>query len=143
MKKILYIILSCIILTGCELEQASSGSLDGNWQFRQIDTLATEGITDMSASYIYWAVESNLLLVRDIDNNNLKIFFRFDYSDEQLTIKEPSKTITKDELIPINDPSILIPFGIQGLEDHFAVEQNSHSNLILRNEQYRLHFRKY
>lgn len=143
MKKLLYIILSCLILTACELETPNNGKLDGNWQLRQIDTLATRGTCDMSYSYIYWAVESHLLQVRDIDNKNQKILFRFEKQGDELMIHSPHFVQTKDELIPLKNDSLLTPLGIVGIKDTFLIEKLNHEHLILRNQRYQLHFRRY
>ena len=143
MKKFVYIILSTFILTACELETPNNGKLDGNWQLRQMDTLATGGTCDMSYSYIYWAVESHLLQVRDIDNNNLKIFFEFEKQGDNLNIDSPHQVITKNELIPLENDSLLSPFGIAGIKDNFLIEKLNHESLIMKNLNYRLHFRRY
>lgn len=143
MKKTLYIFLSCTLLIACDLEIPDNGNLDGNWQLRQIDTLATNGRCDMTYSYVYWGIENQLLQVRDIDNNNLRIFFRFKRESNELTIHSPYRVITKDELTPVEDTEILLPIGITGTEDHFIIENLSSSSMILKNVDYRLHFRKY
>lgn len=143
MKKLIYIILSALLLTACDLETSDNGAFDGNWQLRQIDTLATGGICDMSHSYIYWGVENHLLWVRDIDNNNLKILFRFERKDNELKIHSPHYVVTKDELIPLENDSLLTPLGITGTEDTYLIEKLSSSTLVLQNQSYTLHFRKY
>ena len=143
MKKIIYIITSALILTACDLETPDNGALDGNWQLRQIDTLATGGSCDMSRSYIYWGIENHLLQVRDIDNNNLKILFHFEKMGEELTIHTPHFVVTKDELTLIEDGSQLAPLGITGTKETFHIEKLNHGSLILKNEYYRLSFRRY
>ena len=143
MKQLSYIFFLCLILSACEIETSNNGHLDGNWQLRTIDTLRTGGICDMSKSYIYWSVENNLLQLRDIDNSNLKILFRFEKKGDQLNIHSPFKVITKDELEPLEDDEVLRPFGIYGTTADFAIEQLNSSRLVLRNEDYRFHFRKY
>ena len=100
MKKLIYIIIS-LILTSCELEMTDNGALDGNWQLRQIDTLSTGGTCDMSRSYIYWAVQNDLLQVRDIDNADFRILFRFEKKGDHLTLRNPYPIIIKAELEPI------------------------------------------
>lgn len=97
----------------------------------------------MSESYIYWSVENNLLQLRDIDNNNLKILFRFEKKGDQLNIHSPFKVITKDKLEALEDDNLLRPFGIYGTTADFSIEQLNGSQLVLRNEDYRFHFRKY
>lgn len=143
MKQLAYIFFLCLILSACEIETSNNGHLDGNWQLRTIDTLQTGGICDMSRSYIYWSVENNLLQLRDIDNSNLKILFRFEKKGDQLNIHSPFKVITKDELEPLEDDELLRPFGIYGTTADFSIEQLNNSRLVLRNEDYRFHFRKY
>jgi hypothetical protein len=143
MKRTIYIIVACITLAACELETSNNGKLDGNWQLRQIDTLSTGGTTDMSHSYIYWAVENHLLQVRDIDDSNLTIFFQFEKAGSQLTIQSPYKVVTKDQLEAIEDEETLRPFGIVGLQDTFQFEELSGKVLTLKNQFYRLHFRRY
>lgn len=149
MKKILYLFLFCILLpmslllTSCDLETSGNGKLDGNWQLRQIDTLSTGGVCDMTYSYIYWGIENKLLQVRDIDNDNLRILFRFDKQGDHLTIHSPHRVITKDELEPVENAELLTPLGIIGTEDTFIFENLSSGNMTLKNERFRLHFRKY
>jgi hypothetical protein len=120
-----------------------NGKLDGNWQLRQIDTLATNGTCNMSYSSIYWGMENNLLQVRDIDDNNLRILFRFNHQGDSLFIFDPYHVITKDELEPVESDSLLLPLGISQTEEHFLIEQLSNGNLTLKSPIYRLRFRKY
>ena len=143
MRKLLYIIISTLLLTACELETPSNGAFDGNWQLRLVDTLATGGRCDMTYSYVYWAVESHVLLVRDIDNENLKLIFHFDRSSDRIWIYNPNFVVTKDELIPLESDSLLTPLGILGTRDTFDIEKLSHSDLVVRNRAYKLYFRKY
>ena len=97
----------------------------------------------MSHSYIYWAVENHLLQVRDIDDSNLTIFFQFEKAGSQLTIQSPYKVVTKDQLEAIEDEETLRPFGIVGLQDTFQFEELNGKALTLKNQFYRLHFRRY
>ena len=143
MRKLLYIIISTLLLAACDLETPSNGAFDGNWQLRQVDTLATGGRCDMTYSYIYWAVESHVLLVRDIDNENLKLIFHFDKSSDRIWIYDANFWVTKDELIPLESDSLLTPLGILGTRDTFDIEKLSHSDLVVRNRAYKLYFRKY
>lgn len=143
MKKILYLFLTCILIAACDLEVLDNGKMDGNWQLRQIDTLASKGVCDMTYSYIYWGIQDELLQVRDIDNSNQRIFFHYNKLGDSLTIHSPYLAITKNELEPVEDIEILLPLGITSTEDHFYIEKLSGSTMILKNECYRLHFRKY
>ena len=42
--------------------------------------------------------------------------------------------------IPVDDPEILRPYGIQNLEENFAVEALSGSKMILRSKELKLYF---
>ena len=139
----LLLLLSCLFITSCEIEMTDNGQLDGNWQLCQIDTLATNGTCNMSYSSIYWGMENNLLQVRDIDDNNLRILFRFNHQGDSLFIFDPYHVITKDELEPVESDSLLLPLGISQTEEHFLIEQLSNGNLTLKSPIYRLRFRKY
>ena len=143
MKKIFYIFLSCILFASCELDLLDNDKLDGNWQLRQIETLATEETSDMTYSYVYWGIQDNLLQVRDIDNHNLCIFFRYKVEGDQLTIYSPYQAITQNELVPVEGIEVLQSLCITDTEDHFQIEKLNSSTMILKNASYRLHFRKY
>lgn len=143
MKKLIYIIFTSIVFTACELEIMDNGTLGGNWQLQKIDTLSTGGICDMSSSYIYWGIENNLLQVRDIDNKNLRIFFRFEKNRDSLSISEPFHAITKDEKVALTDDSLLRPLGINNTQITFYIKHLSNNSLILEDQKLRLNFRKF
>lgn len=143
MKKLIYIIFASIIFTACELEIMDNGTLGGNWQLQKIDTLSTGGTCDMSSSYIYWGIENNLLQVRDIDNRNFRVFFRFDKQADSLSISTPFLAETKDELQALKDDSLLRPLGINNTQITFYIKHLSNNSLILEDQKLRLNFRKF
>ena len=136
-------LLACLLIVSCEIEMSDNGKLDANWQLRQIDTLATKGTCDMTYSAIYWGIENDVLQVRDIDNSNLKLLFRFKHQGDSLIISQPYHVITKDKLEALENDSLLRPLGICGTEEHFLIEQLSGSNLTLKSPIFRLRFTKY
>ncbi|MDO5482210.1 MAG: lipocalin-like domain-containing protein [Bacteroidaceae bacterium] len=143
MKKLIYIALPLFFLTACELEITDNGALGGNWQLQRIDTLATGGTYDMANSYIYWGIENNLLQVRDIDNRNLRIFFRFNKQKDSLSISEPFFAKTKDDLQALTNDSLLKPLGIGDTQVTYFIERLNNNALILKDNELRLTFRKY
>lgn len=143
MKKVLFILLSSILLTSCELDMLNNSKFDGNWQLRQMDDLVNETVTDMTYSYIYWGIQDDLLQVRDIDNENLRIFFQYSINGNQLTIHSPYQALTKNDLVPVEDTEILQSLGITASEEHFQIETLSSGTMVLTSPSYRLHFRKY
>ena len=143
MNKFFYILLTCILLASCELDVMNNDKMDGNWQLRQMDNLATEEVSDMTYSYIYWGIQDDLLQIRDIDNGDLRIFFRYSHEGDRLTIQNPYHAITRNELVPIEDAEILIPLGITDTEEHFLIEKLSNGTMVLKSASYRLYFKKY
>ena len=86
---------------------------------------------------------SCLFITSCIDDNNLRILFRFNHQGDSLFIFDPYHVITKDELEPVESDSLLLPLGISQTEEHFLIEQLSNGNLTLKSPIYRLRFRKY
>ena len=144
MKKSIYILLLLpIFFISCEIETSNNGKLDGYWQLQSFDTLSTGGVCDMSKSGIYWCVEKDLLLVRNIKKGE-RILFRFKQSENTLSIHSPHVFGGQQyETIPLEDESRLVPFGIHGTEDIYKVDKLSNSCLVLTDKQLRLRFRKY
>lgn len=143
MRNIVYILSISLLAAACEIETTGNGSLDGNWQLHSIDTLATSQRCDMSNSYIYWGITSHILQIRDIDNSNLKILFNLKKEDNKLRLFSPHNVITKDKLIALENDSLLQPLGITSLQEDFLIERSDNSQLVLKNELYRLSFKKY
>ena len=141
-KNIFILLLFPIFLISCEIETSSNGKLDGNWQLQSFDTLSTGGVCDMSKSTIYWGIENNILQVRNI-NNGEKILFRFEKGDGMLKIHSPHVYESQYVTVPLENDSLLTPYGILGTEDTFTMEQLSGNSLVLTNQQLRLRFRKY
>ena len=41
MKRLIFVLTICMALVACDIETSGNGDLDGFWQLRQVDTLAT------------------------------------------------------------------------------------------------------
>ena len=148
MKRFLYIIaIACIIFTACDFETSNNGDLDGFWQLSQVDTLSTGNSTDMRHSDIYWSVQVNILEIRiGLD----RIMYRFENSGGKLRIWDP---IANDRQITdsiVTDNSLMLKSGVTAtpgtggvLESTFNIETLNSDRMVLRNETYRLHLRKY
>ncbi|MBQ6964918.1 MAG: lipocalin-like domain-containing protein [Bacteroidaceae bacterium] len=138
----LHILLACTLLTSCDIEMASDNELDANWQLREIDTLATEGTADMARSNIYWAIEGDILQVRNISTSQ-KFLLRLQKDKDQLTVSNPYHVHTKDSLTAVENDSLLAPLGINGTKVSYHIDQLNHSHLTLADTLLRLHFRRY
>ena len=138
--------LSC--LCSCEIETHSNGRLDGFWKLNSIDTLSTDRTADTSSSRIFWAVQANLLKTIDYDSGNTALLMRFNHNRDSLTLHSPvidKKSITDVEIAdkPLEDPSLLFPYGIQSLNEQFKVLLLNQDKMILESDVLRLHFVKF
>ena len=143
MKKLIILFIVGLLIASCDLESSGNGELDGFWQWCQMDTLSTNGTADMRSSRIFWNVQFNLLEMRSIDDYYKQVLFRFDHSGGKLIINKPILKNKEEGDMVINDPMALYDFGIYSLEEEFVVERLDGKEMILRNDRFRFHFRRY
>ncbi len=146
MSKFKYLVLSAVtvflifLFTGCEVETLYNGDLDGFWHVETIDTLQTGGTYDLSDSKVFWSFQAKLMSVRGIDNEYL---FRFNKTCDSLIISNPFLSDREIGDSAITNSDVLRPYGINALEEHFAVEQLSGSKMTLKSSKLRIKFRKF
>ena len=141
-RKIIYIASVAVMLftiTSCELETSGNGKLDGFWHLEKIDTIATGGICDLSEGNVFWAFQHKLLEL----NGYTTCLCRFSHANGVLSVSEPYRYDREngDELL--TEPTLLIPYGINSLEEDFSVEALSNSRMVLNSGDLRLHFTKF
>jgi len=143
MKKLLYIMLVCFAIAACDFEPSNNGDLDGNWQLHKLDTLATGGRTDMRQSGIYWCVQGRLLEIRGLNVLGPNVLFRFKKEPATLTIYNPvcDNRDVSDSLV--TSIETLKPYGVLHLEEVFQIETFNSDDMVLVNDLYRFHLRKY
>ncbi len=145
MRHLIILIVFLSALTSCHfIEMSDNGDLDGYWQMTQVDTIATWHSTDMRDSLFFWAVQMDVLAVRE--GNDMyydDIIFHFMHASDSLVIFNPHINNRDSSDIKVTTPEILQRYGIYGLRQSFYVEQLSSSKMILHNRLLRLHFRKY
>ncbi len=139
------------LLGACTLETSDNGKLDGFWHLVQVDTLATGGIRDMAREKVFWGVQFKLISTQMA--NGESCYFRFKHTGDSLIVNSPywnhghesadSTSTAPSGDIPVTDASLLAPFGINSLEEHFYVEKLTGSRMILRSNLYRLNFKKF
>ena len=139
------IILAAIsILCACDKFHVSdNGELDGFWQLTSVDTLANGRSADMKEKKIFWAVQTDLLEMRDLTGKHINILFRFDRGPTTLTLSAPvaNDRIIYDSLV--TNPATLQPYVLSHLNETLQVLHLSSSNMTLQSEQLRMFFRKY
>lgn len=135
--------MAAVLLVSCEIQTSSNGNLDGFWQLRSLDTLATGCSTDMRGSGIYWAVQKRLLEVQDKKGMNACVFFRFSHTGDSLLLYEPYIDDRMSSDTKVEDVELLRPFGVNSLDEGFHVEMLDGGSMVLRSDKVRLWFRKY
>lgn len=145
----LFIAIVCVTtLASCTLEASDNGKLDGFWHLVSIDTLANGRVGDLSESRVFWGIEGKLIYAKNIYTNSDGYYFRFTQTSDSLVLKEPYANHWHEDGtaeggdIPVTDASVLAPYGINGLEDHFLIEALSGGKMILKSNTLRLMFKK-
>lgn len=126
-------------LAACELEHSDNGDIDGYWHLESIDSLTTGGHQDVSEQLLFWAVQGNLLEVSDQNNTYL---FSFTYESGTLTLKEPRYDSRSEGDPLVEDVSLLQRFGVNALEETFAVNTDG-NKMTLQSSVVRLNFRRF
>ena len=135
MRKLLYLIFGVIVLASCDLHTYSNGKLDGFWHLKEIDTLSTGGIRNLSTVSSFWSIEGELTKVGSV-------FFLHERYGDTLRLYAPYiHNWHEDSLLKNIDP--VRAFGINSLDEHFKILHLSGSNMILRDSLLQLNFEKY
>lgn len=142
-QHIIGLLLATIALTACDIERSNNGKLDGYWKLTQLDTLVSGSSTDMTESTIYWCVQHHLLELKNLNDIEKNVFFRFEHSDATLRIWNPISDNKAISDSVVTSSETLRPFGILHLDETLAIERLTSSRMTLRNEQFRFHFLKY
>ena len=135
-------LLAAVLVCSCEIEMSGNGRLDGMWHLVSVDTLSTSGVRDMSEERIYWSFQNRLLELDDKSGVNHSVLYRFELSDGILNLRDPYIYDRENGDKPLTNIIMLVPFGINELEENFTVEALGHGKMVLRSEYLRLKFRK-
>lgn len=129
-------------LTACEIESHDNGKIDGFWHLEHIDTLATGGTLDVSNEKLFWSVQVRLLEVSN-KTTGAKYIFSFRQANGSLYLSNPlvSDRIKGDP--EVEDVKVLAPYGINSLDETFAVEALDGKKMILKSETLRLNLKKF
>ena len=139
-----------VALASCEIETSGNGDFDGFWHLERVDTLATGGTLDLSKKRVFWGVQYKLIYVRDIDKDRSSGYYlRFVQTRDKITTKSPYKDNWHQDNgedggdHPIDDPTLLAPYGINNLEEEFVKEKLNGGQMILRSKMLRLKFKRF
>jgi hypothetical protein len=142
MKKILYIFSALLLFSSCELETSNNGDLDGYWHLERVDTLSTFGSLDLSEEKLFWAFQKDLLQLR---GDKQEFYLRFNHHDDQLDLSDPHlKDREKDDpAISSSTMYLILPYGINAEQEYFQVVTLNSDDMVLRNQDLQLWFRKF
>lgn len=150
MKHIITAAVLLTAITSCTLETSDNDGLDGFWHLEQVDTLATGHSASLADKRVFWGVQAKLISVRDIDRDGTHGYYlRFRQTADSLTTHTPYKDNWHEDVgtdggdHPIDDPTLLAPYGINALEEGFAKERLAGGKMVLRSKTVRLHFKKF
>jgi len=140
---ILLLLAGLLAFGGCKLENSHNGKLDGYWKLCSIDNLTDESSTDLTSESIFWAVQKDLLVVRDNASTFIEYVFRFSKSNTELTLKDAQKYDKKNGNSAVSDMSLLEKFGIYSQPITYHIDDLSMSKMTLSTEIIRLNFKKF
>lgn len=130
-------------MAACTLETSNNGDLDGFWQLKAVDTLATGGTADMRESGLTWSFQGRILELRDTKTVYTDILLSFQHADGHLLLSSPYIIDRESGDTPLYDAKLLRPYGIHHITEDFQVVELKSSSMVLQSDQLRLYFRKY
>lgn len=144
------LLLAAGAMTSCTIETSDNDGLDGFWHLEQVDTLATGHTMSLADRRVFWGVQAKLISVRDVDtDHDHGYLLRFRQTADSLITHSPYKDNWHEDIgdnggdHPVDDPTLLAPYGINALEEGFAKERLSGGKMVLRSKTVRLHFKKF
>jgi hypothetical protein len=142
MKKILFIFSTLLLFSSCDLETSNNGDLDGYWHLERVDTLSTLGSSDLSQEKLFWAFQKDLLQLR---GDEQEFYLRFNHHDNHLDLSDPHlKDREKDDpAISSSTMYLILPYGINAEQEYFQVVTLNSDDMVLRNQDLQLWFRKF
>ena len=136
------ILATLTTFTSCDLETSSAaGDFNGLWHLIRIDTLATGGVLDLKNEKLFWAFQNKLMQADDKNEKLAKILMRFNQTNTQLTLHTPYVYDRENGDVPLSDPTLLAPYGINKLEENFQVIKLTGSKMVLQSETLKLTFK--
>lgn len=135
-------ILTTMTLASCDIETSSdAGDFNGMWHLTRVDTIATGGVLDLKNEKLFWAFQNKLMQADDKNEKLAKILMRFNQTNTQLTLHTPYVYDRENGDVPLSDPTLLAPYGINKLEENFQVLKLTGSKMVLQSETLKLTFK--
>ena len=143
--------LALAMTTACTFDSSDNGDFDGYWHLERVDTLATQGMLDLSQKRIFWGVQYHLMQCKDVDKEaNDGFYFRFTQTADSIIVHNPYKNNWHQDYgddggdLPVTQLNDTIrSYGINNLQEPFFKEKLKGDKMILRSKMLRLYFTKF
>ena len=137
-------ILTTMTLASCDIETSSAaGDFNGMWHLTRVDTIATGGVLNLKNEKLFWAFQNKLMQADDKNEKLAKILMRFNQTNTQLTLHTPYVYDRENGDVPLSDPTLLAPYGINKLEEKFDVVTLKGGKMVLQSEKLKLTLKKF
>lgn len=133
-----------LMISSCDdFHTSDNGNLDGFWQLTDVDTLSNGRSADVRDREIFWAVQTDLLEMRNVKKTYIDILFRFQLDGQKLTLSQPvaNNRLISDSII--TDRRTVEFYGLGNLTETLKVLKLENKKMALENERLRMYFRKY
>lgn len=143
MKKFIYLVVAvCMLTTACDIERSDNGDLDGLWQLRAADTLATGGMADLHASQTWWAFQGKIVHMHDSVAAHPDVVGHFVCTASTLTLLDLSFSVREQGDVRVEDADALNAMGLHSLNEDMRLLTLNASTMVVETSRLRLHFKK-
>lgn len=145
MKKIIYIIILSGLFIACDTISSDNGELDGMWYLTKVDTLSNGHSADYRSQKIFWSFQGTLAQFNCSDASGQFYMSYFSCTGSKLKLQDVFyyDRINGDRVIDTNTLYEVQRFGINKLNEDYAIKSMDNSYMILQNDELCLHFEKY
>jgi len=147
MKSFFYLALTTLLLTltsACSTE--SNGDLDGNWHLVTMDSVSAGTSRNMVPERIFWAVEARMMQIQKIGELYKVVNIRFEHRGDSLLLSDPRLYRAEDNTFPdtpMTDLRVLRLYGIDSVNERYAIRALTDDAMVLESRKVRLHFEKF
>lgn len=141
MKKLFTITLATLAMAACTLETSDNGDLDGFWHLTSIDSIKGGQSVDYSQKRVFWMFQGNLYKMREYENG-IAVVGHFKVEGDSLFITDVYKDDRMNGDPMITHASELKFYGIDAINERFAIKNLSSGKMTLQSRKTRLNFKK-
>ena len=137
--------MALVLTASCDMkiEGSDNGDLDGFWNLTQVDSTATGVTVEVHDLRLFWSVQHKLLQLQDFQEQNPTCLLRFEKNGQQLTLSSPFLYNRDEGDQPVEDISVLAPYGINAMPETFQIQKLNGSKMILKTDIVTLYFTRF